>query len=101
MKFYLAHFTKCCWNGRPDGFRYFNEIGKEWYKKDYVRYYNGQSTNKELQFAFFDFESVFNLNLTIKSRDIDVWVAEVDDMGNRKRLIVVGAYKIIEELLLK
>lgn len=99
MKFYLAHFTKCCWNGRPDGFRYFNEIGKEWYKKDYVKYYNGQSTNKEFQFAFFDFESALNLNLTIKTKEIDIWGIETYlDIGNKKR-IIVGTSKVLEYLL--
>ena len=95
--FNLIHLTKCCWNGR-DG-RYFDCIRKEWYKKDYPRFWGGvRGTEKELVFAFFDFESALNLNLTKKTKNIDVWAIEIERMTNHKK-ILVGTDRVIEELL--
>lgn len=98
MMYNFVHLTKCCWNGR-DG-RYFDSIRKEWYEKDYPRYYDGvRGTQKELVFAFFDFESALNLNLTIKTKEIDIWGIETYlDIGNRRR-IIVGTSKVLEYLL--
>lgn len=90
------HLTKCCWNGR-DG-RYFDSIRKEWYKKDYPRYFDGIGTEKELMFAFFDFESALNLNLTVKTKDIDIWAIGRRSVGNKKK-IKIGLDKVVEELL--
>ncbi|MBQ2205434.1 MAG: hypothetical protein II411_06050 [Lachnospiraceae bacterium] len=98
MMYDFVHLTKCCWNGR-DG-RYFDSISKQWYKKDYPRYYGDvRGTQKELVFAFFDFESALNLNLTKKTKEIDVWCITADrDVGNRKK-IIVGMNKVLEYLL--
>ena len=98
MMYDFVHLTKCCWNGR-DG-RYFDSISKQWYKKDYPRYYGDvRGTQKELVFAFFDFEAAMNINMTLKQRDIDVLVAYISGVGNKKDIVAIGVDKIAEELL--
>lgn len=96
---HLFHFTKACWGKNTQGARFFSESEGGWYKKDYVRYYNSQSANKELQWAFFSFELAQNIDETIEIRPISVYAIVNQDIGNRKHITLIGKKKIIEELL--
>ena len=94
----LYHFTCACWNGNVNSIRFFDSIHKEWYRKDYENLFKGKSPNRVLCFAFFDFESATNINISMKSRKINVLAACVDKVGCHNHMII-GVNKILEELL--
>lgn len=95
----LLHFTKACWNGNANSVRFYDSIRHEWYCKDYINYFDSKGKTRELKFAFFDFEAAMNINMTLKQRDIDVLVAYISGVGNKKDIVAIGVDKIAEELL--
>lgn len=95
----LLHFTKACWNGNANSVRFYDSIRHEWYCKDYINYFDSKSKTRELKFAFFDFEAAININMTLQQRDIDVIVACMSGIGNRKEVVAIGIKNIAEELL--
>lgn len=94
----LYHFTNACWNGNSNSIRFFDNIHKEWYRKDYENWFEGKSPNRVLCFAFFDFEAAMNMNISMESRKINVLAACVDKIGCQTQM-VIGRKKILEELL--